>query len=265
MSIGNHVMIRLASGQVLAPTSTQRRKLASIILYQARELGLLAFSVSDNHVHALLVCDHASATEFARRIELSWQALNHFGVPFAHCHIKPIFEQTHLYNTFFYILRQDQRHGTHLDPLREGNAVVDLLGVRVLGVYMVANVRAFLPRVTRADLLPYLGIEDLEGEIVDWGHLPHAAAAAFGLANLNGLTRLTLRALTTAAVLGTEQRPQNDIASLLGRSSRAVRRLLQRPAPTTVELDAVRRQIILRQHVLGARVDSVDPGLETWS
>lgn len=265
MSLGYHVMMRLASGQVIASTTAQRRELATVLLSQGRELELLAFFVADNHIHALLMCSRAQATEFARRVELSCQAHRHFGVPFSHCHLKAVRDQAHLENTFHYILRQELRHNTDLDPLREGSIVLDLLGLRVLGLYAVATVRAAIPRATRNDLLAHLGDVDLDQPIVHWSHLEQAAASAFGLADLRARTSRTARALAAAAALAGGQIGATETAALLGRSRSTLWRLQRSIEPSALAIEAVRKQLALRQQVLGGRSDVRDPGLQPWS
>lgn len=265
MSIASHVMIRLASNQVLAPSTESVRALVNIILRLGADRTLLVFAVVDSHIHALLLCPRAEAVEFARRVEIAWQLTCRFGVPFSPCHVKPVDTQAHLQNAFFYILRQLLHHGLELDPLREGSAISDLLGLRVRGLYLVTNVRGAIPRAGRPDLLPFLGDVDLQAEPTEWAHLAQAAAAAYALPDLSRSDVLTRRAISAGAALGRQWLSAGEVAELLGRSLSSLRRLRLSYPPPPVAVEAVRRQVVWRSHVLGAVPSSADPLLADWS
>lgn len=106
-----------------------------------------ASSYQDNHLHAALATDRATAGAFALYVEttLRWQL--RLGAPFERARIRPLGDQKHAYDTFHYVHRQDARHGLGLDAAREGTSLPDLLGLRALETSLAARVRSHLPRV----------------------------------------------------------------------------------------------------------------------
>ena len=54
--LAHHLMLRLRDDRVIAATTAARRTLAGVVLGVGRELGLLAFSGADTHVHRLAAC-----------------------------------------------------------------------------------------------------------------------------------------------------------------------------------------------------------------
>jgi hypothetical protein len=241
-----HVTSRLYDDRVIAPTIPERRRLARAALRIGRDAGLLAFAIADTHLHAELACDRVAAGRFAWRVELSAQAQFRPGVPFERARIRPIADQRHLANAFWYVLRQQQRHGLDVDPHFEGSSLPDLLGLRSLDPGLAGRVRTLLPRVRRAELIELLGrADDLEVCPADFAGLAAATAAAAALPDLTGRTGAVVAARTAAihAVGPTLASPA--IARLLGCSESAVRRLRGGPPPAPGLVRAIRRQLVL--------------------
>ena len=128
--IAYHITTRLRDDRVIAPTVEQRRALASIVLWQARQERLLAFSAPDTHIHLLAASCRAAAGKLAHRVEVAarhWLCLD---VGFSRAEYEPVKDQAHLRNAFIYIMRQYQRHGVQSDPCHEASNLPDLLGMR---------------------------------------------------------------------------------------------------------------------------------------
>ena len=142
-------------------------------------------------------------------------------------------------------MRQQERHGVCLDPLREGTSLPDVLGLRVLDPSLATRFAARLPRVERADLLALLGVDLVRGP-VDLEPLADAAAAALALPDLHGQDPERMAAKRAAVHVGqaADLRPA-QIAELLTSPSRTVRRLAG-DAPRTDLVRAVCLQLRLR-------------------
>jgi hypothetical protein len=141
------VTIRLEDDRPIATTPAALRVVARVVLQQGEERGLLAFGAADDHLHAALAADRASAGAFARYVEsaLVWQL--GLAARFERARIRPLHDQKHAYNTFHYAHRQDSRHELDLDRAREGTSLPDLLGLRILDTSLIARIcRGFAER-----------------------------------------------------------------------------------------------------------------------
>ena len=253
MAIAHHIMLRLVDSRVIAPTEPARCVLARSILGVGRDLGLLAFRGSDIHVHVEAVCSRRAAGELARRAELSLGRRLALPVSFERARIKAVGDQRHLANLFDYLMRQEDRHGTALDPDFTASSLPDLLGMRVLGGYTMDRVCQHLPRVRRPQLLSYLGVCDLDAAPLSLDHLADAAAAAFGLLDLGSNRREAVRARRAAAQAALSLGTAEAVAAKLGVKVRAIHRLRTQPvAPAAVA--AVKLQLRRRS----ARAGLVD-------
>jgi len=98
--IGFHVTIRLEDDRPIAVTQAALRVIARVVLEQGEERGLLAFGAADDHLHAALATDRASAGAFARYVEsaLVWRL--GLAARFERARIRPLQDQKHAYNTF---------------------------------------------------------------------------------------------------------------------------------------------------------------------
>jgi hypothetical protein len=249
MALAWHLMSRLRDDRVLAPDLVARRTLARSVLERGASFDLLVFRAADTHLHQLVLCDRPAAGEFARRVELSLQHRLRPGVVFAPVHIVPVLDQRHLRNAFGYILRQEQRHGLRSDPGFEASNLPDLLGLRPLGAYTAATVRARLPRIQRADLLellapPSSGPPDLPGGEPDPLSLSAVAAAAACIPRFDASGRAGAAARRAAVhVVGDLARA--EVGRLLGLTLRQVRRLRSQP-PDPRLVAAIERRLALR-------------------
>lgn len=244
--IGFHVTMRLEDDRPIATTQAALRVVARVVLEQGDERGLLAFGAADDHLHAALATDRASAGAFARYVEsaLVWQL--GLAARFERARIRPFQDQKHAYNTFHYAHRQDSRHALGLDRAREGTSLPDLLGLRVLKTSLIARVRACLPRIRRRDLVAQLpsGALDVEAPI-DLDVLPDAAAAALALTDLRGRSADALRARRAAVHAAGPEVPSRRLSDSLGIGVRAVQSLrAQRSEPSVIR--AVEQQALLR-------------------
>ena len=242
--LGHHLVLRLRDSRVIAPHDGARRRLARAIFAASASSGLLAFRAADTHIHILATCGRREAGQLARRVGTRLKQSLALPVGFAPAHIRPVQSQGHLGRCFWYVLRQEAHHGLVTDPWHEASALPDLLGLRTLAPWVAANVRAVLPRTTRAELLDCLGAPDLHAREPRWDHLAESAAAAAGLAHVAGLTPAAVGA-RTAAVHAVGNLSRAQIGTLLGVAPSTVTRLRRRPCDAAL-VTAIRRQVELR-------------------
>jgi hypothetical protein len=235
-----HLMMRLGDDRVVAPSAAGRRAIARAVLGRGPSFGLLAFRGTGNHVHAAVACSREEAGEFARRVEISLQRRLRFGVRFSRVHLRPIVSQGHLVNTFWYVLNQEQRHGTDVDPLFEASNLPDLLGWRLLAPWAPAIVREHLPRIRRASLIALLP-DPVEAERLPIDALTQAAAMVCCSVRPSPNRALDRRALVAAIHLADPGIPAARLGRALGIDGRTVRslRLFE---PDSSALEAVDRQ-----------------------
>jgi len=245
MGLGYHVIQRLDDDRVLVRDAAARRVYAATVLRLGKEAGLFCFGLPDNHSHVGLECDRVTAGRFAQRLGTALRKRLELPVPFAPARLREIRDQSHLTNAFGYIAAQAQHHGIDADPWLEATVVPDLLGLRVVGSYVLLRVRALLPRLRREHLLAKLGVTRLERGH-DLTDLEDAAAAIIGKPTLVGRAALVHRARHAAvAVARAEGATTARMAELLGMSRRSVRRLLRKD-PRAAYVRAVGLQLGLR-------------------
>jgi hypothetical protein len=234
--------MRLCDDRVIARNPGELRVASRVLFEQGRTRGLLAFSVVDTHVHALVACARVVAGKFARYSEAALR--KRLGlVPFDGARIRPILDQSHLRSAFLYVLRQHRRHGSSLDPAHDGSSLLDLLGLRVLDQTLAGRVRSHLPRLRAMDVAPDL-VAALRSLPVSLDLLAHAAAAAIGAASLQGQSPDVVAA-RRAAVHVAATLDATRIGELLSLDVRVVRRH-RREEPDEPLVRAVRRQLRLQ-------------------
>ena len=246
MTLGYHVRLRLTDDGVIASTPGERRVLARVVIAQGQAHNLLAFGLADNHLHIVVARDDpASTVELARRIELSLGRRLPLSATFQRAYLRPVEDARHLYNAFAYALRQDQRHDLGCDPTRDATNLPDLLGLRVLGAMTRIQVRRFLPRVRREDLLRTLGVADIIPSSDPISHLRDATLAAACLSELGRPTRETTAARRAAVAVAARRLSARHLRELLATSARTIRRITHLPADGEL-VAAIRRQLHLR-------------------
>ncbi len=243
LPLGHHLVFRLQDDRVFAPSRALRRRFAYVFARLAHDFPLLAWRVVDTHVHVLGLFDSAAVDEFARRLRIHLTGL-HPGVPLLLSRRIPIQNQWHLAEAFGYVLRQDEHHGVASDPHQEGSAVVDLLGMRLLGSPLAARVREHLPRVRREHLLNHLGVSSLEVGLAP-EHLHEATCAAFAVPTLDPRSAVVVSARVAAVHAAHAELGTTGVADALQVAPRMVRRLLEVEAPPPA-IRAVRLQMSLR-------------------
>lgn len=253
--IGYQVVLRAADDRVLAPDSYTRRRLAATMLEVGRDFGLLAFGAADTHIHSLAICDRVAAGRLAQSLQAALRPALRLPVPFEPARLTPIEGQSHLVACFPYVLRNARKHGI-LDPCAsEGSSVHDLLGLRRTAPWLRDRVRATLPRLTRRDLLPILGVRDLGGSGALGPDLADAAAATFALPDLRGRSDLVVRGRVAALALVRLVWTPAAIAEVLHITERTVHRLGERP-PDPADVEALRRQLAWRHAIHGQLLTS---------
>lgn len=245
-ALAQHIVLRLRDSRVIARSRAERRKLARIILDRCRGWALLAFRAADTHIHLLVACNRPAGAELARRIEISLKRQLGHEIGFAPAYLEPIRDQRHLSNAFYYVLRQEQRHGLNSDPFHDGSNLVDLLGLRSCGLYTAKHVRALLPRVRRADLLELVGVGSLDQPVELTLHgLAAATAAAAALPDLAERSPHATEARRAAVALAGRAFSGRRLAPALHTSERTVKRL-RRQKPCDELVRAIRLQHRLR-------------------
>lgn len=233
--IAYHITMRLSDDHGIARTPETLRLAARIIYRHGVPIGLFAFRIADTHLHVIVMMSRDAAGRFARNVQSALKQSLGLPVPFERARIRPIRNERHLQSALSYLFRQEQHHGTSFDPAHEGSSLPELLGMRHLDGGIVAErVRRALPRLDRRRMLEWLGISDLETSDVDAAILPEAAAAAFGLSSLHGVTRQHAAARHATAWLATTMTPP-ALTKLLRTSGRTLRRLRATPLDPSVK------------------------------
>ncbi len=240
-----HVTARLRRSRVI-PNS---RGVARVVLEHARRDGsvrLLGFSVPDNHVHLLLAGDRDRVGRMVNHLLGGLTQRLDLEGGFSRAWFGRVETQRHLENALHYVHRQHQRHDTAHDPFREASSLPDLLGLRPMGEFLVANVLRELPRTRCDDLVGCLGVQSLQpGSGAE--HLLEGASAVIAADDLRGNSRHVVRARQAAAHWGHNQgRSTRWIADHLLVEPRCVRRSLSRD-PEPLLLRAIGLQIGLRE------------------
>jgi hypothetical protein len=250
MPLAWHLIQRLDDDRVIVRDIAQRRIYAETAARLGRDCGLFVFGLPDNHGHAGLDCDRATAGRFAQRLAVSLRIQLDLPVSFSPLRLVPIQDQAHLRNTLDYILGQATHHRVQGDPLLEATSLPDLLGLRTTGAYLAGRVRALLPRTHRELLLEHYGLTELRDDLdeVDFGDLAVAAASAVGAPRLDGRSLPVVEARAAAAHVARSRLSVSRIAGLLGVTPRAVRKLLLREPDERIAR-AIRLQLDLRQRL----------------
>lgn len=243
--LAHQIILRLRDDRVLAPTIAARRALAGAVARAGQPFPLLVFRAADTHLHLVALCPAPEATELGRRVAIALVRALALPIGFNPVQVRPVTDQAHLRRLFFYVLGQEQHHGTDLDPFHDASNLPDLLGMRLLARHTLGTVRAALPRLRRADLLKPLRIAALPEEPASWELLAEAAAAAGGLPALSGRTAEVVAARRAAVHAAREAMTAADAARLLGVSERAITRLRAEETDKDLVL-AVRRQLAVR-------------------
>lgn len=252
-ALAQHIVLSSRDRCVIARSPAERRLLARTIIRRSAAGGLLAFRAADTHIHMQSSSSRSAAGRLARAVEIALTRALGLANGFAPAHFEPIHDQRHLQNVFFYVLRQEQRHGLQSDPFHEASNLPDLLGLRAIGDDSARRVRALLPRVRRSQLLELLGVSSLDQpvELTLFG-LREAASAAAALPGLSGHARWVRDVRCAAIAVAGDSFRAAQLAEALQTSKRSVVRLRgRRPDPALVR--AVELQFRLRAARRGPR------------
>ena len=215
------------------------------MLHHGQRYDLLAMALADSHLHIEALCDRVAAGRFAHGIEASIKQRLRLPVGFAQYAPEPIGDHRHLRNTFKYILTQQSRHGLRADPLFEASNVPDLLGLRLLGRYTLDNVRRWLPRVSRSDVLEWLCLSEPGLADGPLEQLEVATQAAACLDNLRGSSQAVVRARRAMVEIIGSRASSGEVAQVLGIGLRTLRWLRTRDADPDLVM-AIRLQLGFR-------------------
>jgi len=123
-----------------------------------------------------------------------------------------------------------------------------LLGLRPHGVYTAANVRRFLPRVSRSDLVELLGVDELSATDGPLHHVLSAVVSAAALPALVGSSREVVAARRAVLEIVGRRLSPPQLARSLDVSPRTVHALRTRP-PDHALVEAARLQLGLMAKV----------------
>lgn len=252
-AVGYHVIHRLVDDRGIARTPTALRVASTIIREQGKDRGLVCYRFADTHAHSMLDGSREDAGKFARYSESSLRGRLAIPVPFERSRIRPIGDEKHGFNTLRYQFKQEAHHGTCFDELHEGSSLPDLLGMRMDAPWLVERARRLFPRLTRAMLLEWLGVPELDAVVPDLQWLTDAAAAVWLLPELAGDALGNVLARRAAVHLRDRIGPAADaheVADLLGISRRSVDRYRSQPVDPH-HVRAVELQLKLRTFVRG--------------
>jgi len=247
-----HCTTRLENDAVLAPHAGERRGVVRAILKHGPPAGLIAYCVVDTHLHALFVGKRIAVGEAMRRIELSCHRRLNLAHRFDGARILPVRDQRHLRNVVPYVLNQLGRHEVLTDPLQEGSALHDILGLRVPGAYLAGALQAEQPRLVIERMWTSLGVrpEDVATwtrtlKLEELALVEEATRAAFAVSRVRrrGHAHRLVRAAMVQAAAGHSAR---TIAGPVGLSYTTVSKLLRQDVPRAW-VDAIRRQVRLRR------------------
>lgn len=250
-----HCTTRLENDAVLSPQAAARRGVVRAILKHGPRAGLIAFCVVDTHLHVLFVGKRAVVGEAMRRIELSCHRRLNLEHRFDGARILPVRDQHHLRNVVPYVLNQLARHDVLTDPLQEGSALHDLLGLRVPGAHLAGALQAEQPRLVIERMWTNLGVQP--ADVASWvrpleeEELPlvvEATRSAFALARVRrrGHVHRLVRAAMVQAAAGHSAR---SIERSIGLGHTTVRGLRKELVPLSW-IEAIRRQVRLRRCAL---------------
>jgi hypothetical protein len=228
----------------LFPSERERRAAVALVVRRAGPY-LITFSIVDDHLHVVVVCDRATAGKLMRALLLGLRSISRTG--FEPPYIKPVSSRAHLKRLVAYSIEQPVKHGLDEHPaLWSGSAFADIVGTRA--VYRPRIVQV-LPRYRFADAwtaagLPSRGVEPLQIEqLRGIGSVALTAAAAFAVNAPPALHRRTAevtRARALVVSLGKEAGLRTrDVTDALDVTRESVRKLSLRP------LDAPGRDAVL--------------------
>jgi len=239
MALAFHLMHRLIDGRVILGTPALRIDAYRRVVRIGRRFGLLFFHLGTDHIHAVVACAAAEVPRFAQAIESSITLGTRREVGFGRYHAKAVTDQGHLRTLVRYVLTQEQKHGTALDPRHLGSNGPDLVGGRIGGEVERHLFARYLPKMTPDRVQGLLFGEAVQVRLEDMGPAPaglvgveleellrSAAAAALGRSTLGhrGLEKSARRALLE--IVGQMELGQTVVPGRLLSSSRhALRRL----------------------------------------
>lgn len=239
---GCHLRLRPVNSVPLLRTPETRRTVARVLLERGRDFELTSFSAAESHLHAHNGGDRAATMELGRRVEIALTRRLPDVTGFYPAYVEPVRDESHLYNTCRYILRQDERHNLRVDPLREASNLPDLLGMRLLGGYTAATVQRWLPSLGGHELLKIFGLARLEPVRPDLQRTVEAGVLAAGLASLQGRSR-EHQELKRALIALLGDYGTSKVAAALSLHPSNVRRLRRLREPIDKNLlRAIRRQ-----------------------
>ncbi len=245
-AFAHHLILRLQDNRVISPTKSEKLVVIRTILKMASNKKLLAFHLADTHIHILLADKRKESGFFSRSLEIAISNVLKLDISFSPAFIKPIEDNQHLKNTFFYILGQIEHHGIQPLGLHECSSIPDLLGLRVLSLQNQIYVNQFLPRVNDLQIQK-LAKWNLSTQIDNYDPLPQAAAAVIGQTSINNKSPFSMICKRAAINLAKDFLKPSETMDLLEISKSAYYRINREIPLNSIYKNAIRGQLQIRQ------------------
>ncbi|MFZ5481181.1 MAG: hypothetical protein ACOZNI_30765 [Myxococcota bacterium] len=220
--------LRRRDGRPLARDTESRRALAREVLGRGRPHGLIAFRAAGDGLRALFAADSDAVCFWAHG--LPWNVA---------AWVEPLRDGGAVRTAMRAIAVDDPD-----DPTWEASSLPDLAGMRVAGRYTRARVREFSPGVTPKAALDWMHVR-VGTPVVDGARLADAAAAAVGLPDLRGESRLRWLAQRAAIEVADGELPDPELALALDLALPILRTMRGMPAHDAV-VRAIRMQLAAR-------------------
>ncbi len=240
MALAFHFMHRLVDGRVILGTPALRTDAYRRVVRIGRRFGLLFFHLGTDHIHAVVACKAADVPRFAQAVECAITLGTRREVGFGRYHVKPVTDQGHLRTLVAYVLTQEQKHGTSLDPRHYGSNGPDLVGGRIGGEPERDLFARYLPKVSHDRVQELLFGRATRVRLEDMGPAPAglvgveleellrgAAAAALGCSTLGRRGRANSARRVLLEIVGKMELGQTVEPRRLLKSSRHTLRRLR--------------------------------------
>lgn len=245
--IGHHIRARILDDRVIATTPALQRLVTRIVLEQGRRDSLLCTSLAGNHLHLNALCSDTRSSRLIQRVTSSVKQRLGLPMGFTHYPHEPIRDNRHLWYSVRYHFTQQRHHRLPPEQTIDGTNLPDLLGMRHIGAYTRQNLQEWLPQLRTAQLVKWLGVDELRMADGSPSDVVEATLAAAALDSLGGSSPRTIAARRVVVQILKPRLTTTELISLLAVRPRTLTWLKSGPVDQAL-LSATRLQ-------LGARAD----------